>query len=183
MGGIGKTSICNIVDSLLRTTGSPSEICVVPIYFRFASRQVQSLQAVFAYLVEDMIHAYPRLQKYYNKLMLTGEGELEVPDSLRIIHRARQDFQQFVIILDALDECEGGLAEDVVKRLTGLRAPPSIFATSHSEGELTRHFAYHIHMKPMDAEDGARLLLELLKQSPGPMGTNSPDSRDVAGSV
>jgi hypothetical protein len=157
--GVGKTSICNIVDALLRTTGSSSDVCVVPIYFRFSSATVQSLQAVFACLVEEMIHTYPRLQKYYNKLMLTGEGELEVSDSLRIIHRARQDFQHFWIIIDALDECERGLALELVKRLTGLRGPPNIFATSLCEGAdvLASHFTSQIKVTPTDIKEGVAL--------------------------
>ena len=169
--GIGKTSICQIVDSLLHTKGSPSDICVVPVYFQFSRREVQTLQAVFAYLVEDMIHAYPRLQKYYNKLILTGEGELEVSDSLRIIHRAQQDFEQFYIILDALDECDDGVALDVVKRLTGLRGPPNIFATSRREGMLGSHFSYRIQSTTMTmhAKESAALL-NLLGMNPSTEG-------------
>jgi hypothetical protein len=106
-----------------------------------------------------MIHTYPRLQKYYNKLMLTGEGELEVSDSLRIIHRARQDFQHFWIIIDALDECERGLALELVKRLTGLRGPPNIFATSLCEGAdvLASHFTSQIKVTPTDIKEGVAL--------------------------
>lgn len=55
--------------------------------------------------------------------MLTDECVLEVVDSLRIIHRVRQEFQHFYIVLDALDECDYQQGREVVGKLTSLRKP------------------------------------------------------------
>lgn len=148
--GIGKTSICRVVENYLQSSGPSSEVFVVAIYFSHVNRpENQSLQAVLAFVIEHMLSVRPQFQKHYNKLMLTGEGPLEVADCLRIIHRARQDFQHFYIMLDALDECDHQQAQEVVERLTRLRTPLKIFATSRPSS-LTNNFSYNITIS-MDA--------------------------------
>ena len=129
--GTGKTSICRVVENYLRSSAPSSETFVVAIYFSYTNRhRLQSLQAVLTFIVETMLRVRPQFQKHYNRLMLTGEGPLEVTDCLRIIHRARQDFQHFYTLLDALDECDAQQARDIVERLTQLRSPLKILATS-----------------------------------------------------
>lgn len=127
----GKTSLCKIVETLLQASGPATDVCAVAVYFSIANQPgSQSLQSLLAFIVNDMLRTHPRFQRYYNKLMLTGEGPLEVADSFKIIHRARQDFKKFYVLLDALDECEQDLAREIVKRLTSLRSPLRLFATS-----------------------------------------------------
>lgn len=138
------------MENFLKASGPSSEIFVAALYFSYRNKpENQSLQAVLAFIVEHMLKGHPRLQKYYNKLMLTGEGPLEVADSLRILHRARQDFQHFYIVLDALDECDDQQAQEVVQKLTSLRTPLRIFATSRliiSVQHLSHSFSYEITM-------------------------------------
>ncbi|MCJ1475527.1 hypothetical protein MMC13_004190 [Lambiella insularis] len=150
MAGCGKSSICRVVESYLQSSGSSSEVFVVAIYFSYHNRpENQSLQAVLAFVVEHMLRVRPQFQKHYNKLMLTGEGPLEIADCLKIIHRARQDFQHFYIILDALDECDHQQAQEIVKKLTGLRTPLKIFATSRPDSSIN-YFSYNITMSEED---------------------------------
>jgi hypothetical protein len=108
---------------------------------------MQSLQDVLAFIVETMLEQRPHIQKYYNRLMLTGEGPLEVEDSLRIIHRARQDFRDFYILIDALDECDAQQAQVIVEKLTRLRHPLRVFATSRQIPGMTAHFSTLINME------------------------------------
>jgi hypothetical protein len=149
VAGSGKISMCRVVENYLRTLLPSSEIFVVALYFSVDNRdKVQSLQTVLAFIVETMLHQRPQPQKYYNRLMLTGEGPLEVGDCLRVIHRARQDFQKFYILIDALDECDAQQARVVVERLTRLRNPIKIFATSRQPAHfLTAHFSDHVRME------------------------------------
>jgi hypothetical protein len=140
--GIGKTSICKVVESYVQTMTPKSSIFVVAIYPTFA--RVQTLQTVLAYIVDKLLKTRPQVQKYYNKLMLTGEGELEISDCLRIIHRARQDFQDFYVLIDALDEFESDNARQIVERLTQLRTPIKVFATSRAFPSLIQPFENHI---------------------------------------
>lgn len=148
--GTGKTSICAVVENFLKASGPSSDIFVVALYFSFKDKpENQSLQAVLAFIVEHMLKSRPQLQKHYNKLMLTGEGPLEVVDSLRILHRARQDFQHFYIVLDALDECDQQQAQEVVQKLTILRSPLRIFATARPiffVHQFSHVFSYEITM-------------------------------------
>jgi Cdc6-like AAA superfamily ATPase len=146
MPGTGKTSICRVVEHFLQSSGPSSEVFAVAVYFSCINQpEKQSLQTVLAFIVEHMLRVRPQFQKHYNKLMLTGEGPLEVADSLRIIHRARQDFQHFYIVLDALDECGHQQAQEVVERLTSLRTPLKIFATTRDNfNSLANHFSYQI---------------------------------------
>ena len=134
--GSGKTSVSKTVEKFLELPGPGSKVFVVAVYFssKFEA-ETQTLKAVLAFIVEQMLKVRPELQKYYNKLMLTGEGLLEVTDSLRIIHRAQQEFDHFYIVLDGLDECDSEQAQDIVTRLSGLRNAPSIFAT-YRPGQL-----------------------------------------------
>jgi hypothetical protein len=142
--GTGKTSICKVVETYLQLLTPTSEAFVMAIYFSYIDKhKLQSLQAVLASIVKTMLLVRPQFQKYYNRLMLTGEGPLEVTDCLRIIHRARQDFQHFYIVIDALDECDAQLALEIVERLTQLRTPLRIFATSRSDS-LGSHFFHQI---------------------------------------
>ena len=142
--GSGKTSICEVLENYLQGSDDASENLVVPIYFSMLDPHgFQSLQAFLALIVDHMLKARPQIQKYYNKLMLTGEGPLKVDDCLRIIHRARQDFQNVYVLLDALDECDHNLAQKVVAKLTGHRSPLRIFATSRP-GLLANYFQYEI---------------------------------------
>lgn len=88
--------MCEAVENYLQSSTLSSETFVVAIYFFFINcHRLQSLQTVLAFIFEIMLWARPQLQKYYNRLMLTGEGPWEVTDCLRIIHRARQYFQHF----------------------------------------------------------------------------------------
>lgn len=142
--GTGKTSMCRVVENYLRSSAPSSETFVVAIYFSIINRhRLQSLQAVLAFIVETMLRVRPQFQKHYNRLMLTGEGPLKVTDCLRIIHRARQDFQHFYIVIDALDECDAQQAQEIVERLTQLRSPLKIFATSRPNS-LAHHFFHQI---------------------------------------
>ncbi|PMD29253.1 hypothetical protein L207DRAFT_593672 [Hyaloscypha variabilis F] len=142
--GSGKTSICAVLENYLRGSDDASENLVVPIYFSISDPLgFDNLQAMLALIIEHMLKVRPQIQKYYNKLMLTGEGPLEVNDCLRIIHRARQDFQNVYILIDALDECDHELAQEAVAKLTGLRSPLRVFATSRP-GPLAKYFQYEI---------------------------------------
>jgi len=91
--------------------------------------------------------------------MLTGEGPLEVDDSLRIIHRARQDFRNFYVLIDALDECDAQQVQVVVERLTGLRNPLKIFATSR-EMSLATYFSNEIKMEQLLPPDAMQAMVE-----------------------
>jgi hypothetical protein len=104
-----------------------------------------------------MLKSYARLQKYYNKLTLTGEGELELADSLRIIHRARQDFQHFYILLDGLDECDPATAAEVITKLRSLRNPPAMLAASRASPTsmgLSEFFSHTIQIQAVKDPDG-----------------------------
>lgn len=136
--GIGKSSICKVVENYVQTTTPQSSIFVVAIYPTFA--RVKNLQTVLAYIVDRLLKTRPQVQIYYNQLMLTGEGELEISDCFRIIHRARQDFQEFYVLIDALDEFEDDSACQIVERLTQLRTPIKVFATSREFPHLLRIF-------------------------------------------
>lgn len=137
-----------------------------------------------AYIVGQMLRVRPQFQKYYNKLMLTGQGQLEVADALRIIHRARQDFQHFYIMLDALDECDLGQAE-LVEMLISLRSPPRIFATSRP-GPLTKLFSDTIIITDKAIEADLEVYIrERLTKHPfgGPVLEESPDPLELARDV
>jgi hypothetical protein len=158
--GSGKTSLCRVVENYLENLSSNSDTFVVAIYFSFRNRnKAQSLQAILAFIVETMLNQRPQIQKYYNRLMLTGEGPLEVDDSLRIIHRARQDFRDFYVLIDALDECDAQQAQVIVERLTGLRNPLKIFATSR-EMNLTTYFSNEIKMEQLLPPDAMQAMVE-----------------------
>ena len=144
--GSGKTSICEVLENYLQGSDDAYGNLVIPIYFSFRDPlRFKNMQAMLALIVEHMLKVRPQTQKYYNNLMLTGEGPLEVDDCLRIIHRARQDFQNVYILIDALDECDPELAREVVARLTGLRSPLRVFATSRP-GPLEKYFHYRIEI-------------------------------------
>lgn len=99
MAGTGKTIICQVVQNYLLSSRPQSETFVLAHYFDFRDRSKdQSFRGILAFIVQQMLKVRPQFQKYYNKLMLTGEGPLEVSDCLRIIHRARQDLQSFYVI-------------------------------------------------------------------------------------
>lgn len=139
-----------MLENYLQGFENASENLVIPIYFSFRDPlEFQNLQNMLALIVEYMLKIRPQTQKYYNKLMLTGEGHLEVDDCLRIIHRARQDFQNVYILIDALDECDRELAREFVARLTGLHSPLRVFATS-CPGPLEKYFHYRM-MFPAEA--------------------------------
>jgi hypothetical protein len=142
--GSGKTSICQVLEKYLQGSDDASENLVVPVYFSSLDPLgFQNIQAMLALIVDHMLKVRPQIQKYYNKLMLTGKGPLEVDDCLRIIHRARQDFQNVYILIDALDECDHKLAQDVVATLTKLRSPLRVFATSRP-GPFSKNFQHEI---------------------------------------
>jgi hypothetical protein len=147
MGGTGKTSMCRVVENYLR---SSSDTFVVAVYFSSFKNQgkAQSLQTVLAFIIETMLHQRPQVQKYYNRLMLTGEGPLMVEDSLRIIHRARQDFRNFYILIDGLDSCDDQQAQVIIERLTRLHHPLRIFATSRYY-RLTTQFSNELKMEDL----------------------------------
>ena len=144
--GTGKPSMCRVVENYLRSLAPSSQSFVVAIYFSFNNQhRLQSLQAVLSFVVETMLRVEPQLKKHYDRLMLAGEGPLEVTDCLRIIHRTRQDFQHFYLVIDALDEWDAQQAREIVERLTQLRSPLKIFATSRPEA-LAGHFFHQIIM-------------------------------------
>jgi hypothetical protein len=158
IGGSGKTYMFQGVEAYLRTMPSHHETFVVAVYFSFRNRdRAQSLQAVLAFVVETMMQQRPQIQKYYNRLMLTGEGPLEVADSLRIIHRARQAFQRFYILMDGLDVCDAQQAHVIFERLTRLHNPLKIFATSRGSS-LNSHFSNEIKMSQL-IQDGIRTFI------------------------
>jgi adenylate kinase family enzyme len=150
--GSGKTSMCRVVEHYLRAQVSNSDTFVVAVYLSFRNeKETQGLQAVLAFIVETMLKQRPQIQKYYNRLMLTREGPLEVEDSLRIIHRARQDFRDFYILIDALDECDTQQAQVIVERLTRLRHPLKVLATSRQSPRMTAHFSTRINMESLNS--------------------------------
>ena len=174
--GRGKTSMCRVVENYIETLSSNSDTLVVAVYFSHCNQdEAQNLQAVLASIVDTMLRHRPQIHKYYNRLMLTGEGPLQAEDSLRIIHRARQDFQKFYVLIDALDECDTQQAEVVVKKLTQLRNPLKVFATSRMT-PLTAHFSAHIRMEQV-TQDGIFTYIErsLAEKFPVVPGSTSKD--------
>lgn len=134
-------------------------------------------------MVENMLKARPQLQKYYNKLMLTGEGLLEIAESLRTLHRARQDFQHFYIVLDALDECDQQQAQEVVQKLTSLRTPLKIYAKSRPIlfiHHFSHSFSYEITMSnDMVSHSMEAYIREALAKEPRFPITEAPKEQAV----
>lgn len=180
--GSGKTSMCRVVENYIENLSLNSDTLVVAVYFSHMNKnEAQSLQAVLASIVETMLRLRPQIHKYYNRLMLTGEGPLKVEDCLRIIHRARQDFQKFYVLIDALDECDTHQAEMVVKKLTQLRNPLKVFATSR-QTPLTAYFSSQIRMEQV-SQDGLSAYIErslAAKFSVVPGSTSRDDSAKLA---
>lgn len=75
--------------------------------------------------------------------MLTGEGPLKVANSLRFIHRARQDFDRFYVLLDGLDEDSPQQAQELVDKLTSLHVPLTLFVTSRPNSVVMGSFFHH----------------------------------------
>lgn len=146
------------METFLKSSRPSSEVFVAAFYFSSRDKpENQSLQAILAFTVEHLLSVHPRCQKYYNKPMLTGEGPLNVADSLRIIHRARQDFQHFCIILDALDECGHQKATEVPEKVLNLHRPLRIFATSRPEFDIKRdHLLHEIEILEEVVQDGVK---------------------------
>ena len=162
--GTGKSTICRAVQSFLRS-GDGS--CVVAIDFDRGSKDIPGLREVFAHIVDRMIEEKKSFQKYYNKLMLTGMEPLGIENSLRIIHRARQDFQRFCIILEGLDAWQDyGAVEELMCIITKMRAPLTIFATSRSDPSIKTLFRHVIDTKDHDpTEDIRSYVRHMLEQN------------------
>jgi ankyrin repeat domain-containing protein 50 len=162
--GTGKTSICKVVADYLQSAKRKSETFVATIHFSMIDQNgVQGLQDMLGLIVKNMLQARPEVQKHYNRLMLTGEGPLTVTDCLRIIHRARQDFQHFYVVIDALDECDDERAREIVERLTTLRAPLKIFATSRHSVNMTgliHHFDHSLSLEEL-LSDGMKVVIRM----------------------
>ncbi|RKK75445.1 hypothetical protein BFJ69_g7702 [Fusarium oxysporum] len=165
--GAGKTIMASIVvNSLLDSFHSESNIGVAYIYCNFRRRHEQKASDLIANLLKQLSESQPSLFKpvedLYNKRK-ASRTRPSLQELGRVLQEVAATYSRVYIVLDALDECEttDGTLPNFIQQVLDLQSATStnILATSRYIPEIKEKFRKAVSLKIRASEPDVRRYL------------------------
>lgn len=171
MAGSGKTIFASLVVDRLHAAQkerAPNEkAAVVCLYLEYERMQEQSLQALLAAVLRQLVHQCPAVPSSVTELHTTHTTNRSQPlldEISSVLADVTRKFPEVFLVVDALDECSEEAARDLLSNLRDLQKSTGmkLLATSRPTIDFSEFFEEYESMEIRAQEHDVKAVLDSL---------------------